>query len=208
MPLPSVIFLHCTHQSTSLGIPFVGEFRTGYITVNTTTQSKYFYWLYAAGGATNPAASLNDAAPLFLWMQGGPGCADGTGQFDEIGPYTIVYGANGSIQAVPANITWNDKYHLLFIDNPVGVGYSVGTDNVNAATIVAEYVQTFLIRFFQIYTSLAAQPLYVFAESYGGHYGPAVVQKLIANNSANGIKITGKIAPRRSELILYRNGNC
>ena len=123
-------------------------------------------------------------------MQGGPGCADGTGQFNEIGPYTIV-SVNGTLQAVPTAINWNDEYHLMFVDNPVGVGYSVGTDNVSNSFTVAEYMQTFLIRFYQIYTGLAAQPLYVFAESYGGHYGPAVVQKLIANNTNNGIKITG-----------------
>eukprot|EP00331_Platyophrya_macrostoma_P015225 CAMPEP_0176467018 /NCGR_PEP_ID=MMETSP0127-20121128/38225_1 /TAXON_ID=938130 /ORGANISM="Platyophrya macrostoma, Strain WH" /LENGTH=462 /DNA_ID=CAMNT_0017860271 /DNA_START=21 /DNA_END=1409 /DNA_ORIENTATION=- len=176
-------------NTTQLGINFTGEFRTGYITVNQTTQSKYFYWLYAAGGSTKNT-SVNDSAPVILWMQGGPGCADGTGQFDEIGPYTIA-NVSGVLQTVPAAISWNDKYHLIFIDNPVGVGYSVGTEPIYSSDTVAQYVETFLLELFKLFPNLGLQPLYVFGESYGGHYGPAVVSRLIANNNNTNINITG-----------------
>ena len=179
--------------------------RTGYITANNQTNAKYYYTLYAAGGATNAAAKLTDAAPLILWMQGGPGCSDASGMYTEIGPFAIVNKTDpktGKVEQVAETLpyNWNDKYHLLFIDNPVGVGYSVGLDNVTHAYTVAEYVQTFLIRFFQIYTGLKSQDFYVFAESFGGHYGPAVVSKILSNITNNGFKMTGILLLCRTVL--------
>jgi len=52
-------------------------------------------------------------------------------------------------------------------------------------------MQTFLVRFFQIYTGFAANPFYIFGESYAGHYIPALTSLLISNYSQNNIRIQG-----------------
>ncbi|KAJ3046932.1 hypothetical protein HK097_000392, partial [Rhizophlyctis rosea] len=40
--------------------------------------------------------------------------------FHEHGPFTLT--SDSKLKRNPH--TWNDKYHLLFVDNPVGVGFS------------------------------------------------------------------------------------
>lgn len=41
-----------------------------------------------------------------------------------MGPFDVLK-IDGKATPVKKEITWNDKYHMLFIDSPVGVGYSV-----------------------------------------------------------------------------------
>jgi carboxypeptidase C (cathepsin A) len=91
-------------------------------------------------------------------------------------------------------VTWNDKFNLLFIDSPVGVGFSVaGNENPNNAMDTARYLQIFLIRFFQLYPSLANNDFWIFGESFGGHYIPALATIITSNVTANKINLKGKI---------------
>jgi carboxypeptidase C (cathepsin A) len=120
-----------------------------------------------------------------LWLQGGPGCADG-GQYSEIGPFNVYWNAEGNQEPTANGITWNDEYHLLFVDAPVGVGYSVcGGDLPITAMQYAVHMQSFLEGFFNVFTSLKGQPFYIFGESYAGHYIPAVTTILLQNYPQN-----------------------
>jgi len=75
-----------------------------------------------------------------MWMQGGPGCSDETGNTQEFGPISFQILPNGTSIPVAMPVTWNDEYNLLFIDQPVGVGFSPAGpgDNVTAAWQAAE----------------------------------------------------------------------
>jgi carboxypeptidase C (cathepsin A) len=55
----------------------------------------------------------------------------------------------------------------------------------------AEYLQIFLIRFFQVYTSLATNDFYIFGESFGGHYIPALSSLIVQNVTNNKINLKG-----------------
>ena len=174
-----------------LNIPYAAKFNTGYITINNTSQSKIFYVLYPAGGVKDASAGFDNSSPLILWLQGGPGCSDATGNYGEIGPF-IIDRQGGSFKPVPRDFNWNDKYNLLFVDSPVGVGYSVsGNERLNNAMDAAKYLQVFLIRFFQIYSSLKRSDFYIFGESYAGHYIPALATVIVQNNTNNGIRLKG-----------------
>ena len=68
-----------------------------------------FYWLnYADDGVKN--------APLVLWLQGGPGAGSEFAKFIENGP-TDVYGNK-------RNTSWTRVAHMLYVDNPIGTGFS------------------------------------------------------------------------------------
>ena len=128
---------------------------------------------------------------MILWLQGGPGCSDGTGNYGEVGPFSIDL-QSGTFKPVTQNFNWNEDYNLLFVDSPVGVGFSVsGNERPNNAMDTVRYLQVFLIRFFQIYSSLKMNDFYIFGESYAGHYIPALATVIVQNNTANGIKIKG-----------------
>lgn len=71
----------------------------------------------------------NDYAeyPLVIWLQGGPGgSGTGFGNFEEIGPFNVELKIRES--------SWIQHSNLLFIDNPVGTGYSYTTDDSAYAT--------------------------------------------------------------------------
>lgn len=86
---------------------------------------------------------------MVIWLNGGPGCSSMDGALMEIGPYrlknkdTLVYN-DGS---------WDEFMNVLFIDNPVGTGYSyVNTDSyVHELTEMAAHLVTFLEKFFALF---------------------------------------------------------
>eukprot|EP00331_Platyophrya_macrostoma_P020288 CAMPEP_0176467712 /NCGR_PEP_ID=MMETSP0127-20121128/38612_1 /TAXON_ID=938130 /ORGANISM="Platyophrya macrostoma, Strain WH" /LENGTH=165 /DNA_ID=CAMNT_0017861045 /DNA_START=32 /DNA_END=525 /DNA_ORIENTATION=- len=116
-------------NTTNASIPFYGEYYTGYIPVNNVTNSSLFYTLYSAGGnnpnATTNTSNLSTSAPLILWLQGGPGCSSWLGNINEFGPMTANYNATTNKTTLSANpSSWNNFAHLLFVDQPIGVGFS------------------------------------------------------------------------------------
>lgn len=82
-----------------------------------------FWWLYGAY-TSDPSERVDK--PLIMWLQGGPGgSSTGFGNFEELGPLTV--------ELKPRNTTWLQAANVLFVDNPVGSGYSYVTDK-NAFT--------------------------------------------------------------------------
>lgn len=71
----------------------------------------------------------------------------------------------------PRNYTWLDKASLLFLDQPVGSGYSyvdwTSALTKNNAEISADLI-TFSRSFFNAFPEFQTVPFYIFAESYGG----------------------------------------
>ena len=71
--------------------------------------------VYSAGGQTNPT-TLNDTAPLILWIDGGPGCAD-IGNYLQVGPYNpISHDEYGKETFLTNGLPWTIDYHMLFVD--------------------------------------------------------------------------------------------
>lgn len=159
--------------------PFAGQMYSGYIVIDNTTQANLFYHLYVFNATT-----LEAEAPVIVWLQGGPGCSSLVGDFYEFGPVFIGPSVNGSYTYVCNNNTWNKLAHLLFVDQPTGVGFSVANGlNVSSTPQAAQYFNYFLARFYQIYPQLANNPLYIFGESYGGKYVPYFTYHLLTNET-------------------------
>ncbi|KAL6566886.1 Serine carboxypeptidase-like 51 [Orobanche minor] len=133
----------------------------GYVEVR--PKAHMFWWLYKS-----PCRTQNSTKPwpVILWLQGGPGSsAVGMGNFQEIGPLDV--------HLKPRNSTWLKKADLLFVDNPVGTGYSYVEDTkllVKSDDEAAADLTTLLIEIFNRDESLQKSPLYIVAESYGGKY--------------------------------------
>ncbi|KAH9368036.1 hypothetical protein HPB48_019865 [Haemaphysalis longicornis] len=87
---------------------------SGYITVNPQYNSNLFFWFV-------PSLSDPQNAPVILWLQGGPGTTSLLGFFAEHGPYRV---AEGSTRAEFRQLTWAQRYSMLYVDQPVGAGYS------------------------------------------------------------------------------------
>jgi len=73
---------------------------------------------------------------LVIWLTGGPGCSSELAIFFEQGPFKI----NDDVTLRINPWSWNNASNLLFVDQPVGTGYSHGEkkDFVHNETEVSE----------------------------------------------------------------------
>lgn len=173
-----------TAQRMSLVGPLDGvnvKSYAGFITVNKTYDSNMFFWFF-------PAQNDPADAPVVLWLQGGPGGSSLFGLFVEHGPIMITK----DIKATSRNITWNEKYSMLYIDNPVGTGFSYTKGDAGYAkdeVDVARDLYSCLTQFFQAFYQYQKNPFYATGESYAGKYVPAISYKIHTENPTAKVKI-------------------
>ncbi|KAG5343262.1 VCP carboxypeptidase, partial [Acromyrmex heyeri] len=139
---------------------------SGYLTVNKTYNSNLFFWFF-------PAMHNPKTAPVILWLQGGPGATSMFGLFMENGPFVVT--ANKTLTM--RKYSWNIAHNLIYIDNPVGTGYSFTDDErgyVKNETQVGKDILTALVQFFLLFPELQNNDFFVTGESYAGKYVPAV----------------------------------
>ncbi|KIV86810.1 hypothetical protein PV11_02397 [Exophiala sideris] len=101
---------------------------TGYITlppnVLNPSQGNYtintFFWFIEA-------RQLPESAPLTVYINGGPGSSSMVGLFQEVGPCQVVEVAQDELGTVPRDWGWDRGSNIIFIDQPVQVGFSYDT---------------------------------------------------------------------------------
>eukprot|EP00942_MAST-04A_sp_MAST-4A-sp1_P004416 g4416.t1 len=140
-------------------------------------KNKMFYWYF-------PAQNGDKDAPLLVWLQGGPGGSSMFGLFAEMGPFTLL-GPNGPIELKESS--WNKRYQMIFIDNPVGAGFSSpsspnGYCN-NTKECVASNLYSLLQQFYVLFPDLMNNDLFITGESYGGHYVPGISYYIHEHNN-------------------------
>ncbi|KAL6263526.1 hypothetical protein P5V15_006315 [Pogonomyrmex californicus] len=138
-----------------------GEQEWGYVQVR--SNANMFWWLYYTTANVN---SYYDR-PLIIWLQGGPGASSTSyGNFKELGPLDV--------NLNPRNYTWVKNYNVLFIDNPVGTGFSYAETN-SAFSTTNEQIAKDLVEcmrgFYKELPEFEDVPTYITTESYGGKMG-------------------------------------
>ncbi|XP_064410934.1 probable serine carboxypeptidase CPVL isoform X2 [Latimeria chalumnae] len=133
---------------------------SGYLTVNETHNSNLFFWFF-------PAQVQPESAPVLLWLQGGPGGTSMFGLFVEHGPYVV----NQNLTLAVRKFPWTSKYSMLYIDNPVGTGFSFTDEKGYARNEddVGRDLYSALIQFFQIFYEYQKNDFYATGEMLGGY---------------------------------------
>uniref|UniRef100_H2Z5T2 Retinoid-inducible serine carboxypeptidase n=1 Tax=Ciona savignyi TaxID=51511 RepID=H2Z5T2_CIOSA len=138
----------------------------GYVDVR--QDAHMFWWLFFHDTSYQPSfLPTLDPVPVILWLQGGPGASGtGYGNFEELGPLDLDLNRRET--------SWTGLGHVLFVDNPVGSGFSY-VSNSNAYTtdidqIAADMVSV-LKGFYATHPELLPNPFYIMCESYGGKIG-------------------------------------
>ncbi|KAI9567731.1 Alpha/Beta hydrolase protein [Boletus coccyginus] len=144
--------------------PGVAQY-SGYIDVG--TNMSMWFWFFEA-------RNCPETAPFTLWLNGGPGCSSMIGLFQENGPCMVNEDGN-STYLNP--YSWNNVSNMIYIDQPIGTGFSYGTDTVNSTESAAPFVwKAFQILFeSQVFSTYASREFIFATESYGGHYAPGFV---------------------------------
>lgn len=140
---------------------------------------------------------------LILWLNGGPGCSSMDGALMELGPFR--FQPNGSLARVKRGIAWNEYADVVYVDQPVGTGFSLVDNDAYAQSLqqVADEFVVFLLHLVKRYPVYAQEDTDVFlaGESYAGQYIPYMAHTLLATPDApltlRGVMIgNGFIDPR------------
>ncbi|KAK8561445.1 hypothetical protein V6N13_149374 [Hibiscus sabdariffa] len=149
----------------------------GYVTVNESHGRALFYWFFEA--TSNP-----EKKPVLLWLNGGPGCSSvGYGLAEELGPF-FPQKDEQTLKLNPHR--WNKAANLLFVESPVGVGFSYTNTSSDIKQlgdkITAEDSYIFLVNWFKRFPQLKSHDFYIAGESYAGHYVPQLAELIFDNN--------------------------
>lgn len=168
--------------------------------VDLSEEAHVFFWFFER--RKNP-----ESAPLTVWINGGPGSSSMIGLFQELGPCNVT--KNLTTQLNP--FAFNEVSNMLFIDEPVGTGFSygkllngtldpltglpessdnaTGTYSISNATkygntpLAAVAVWEVVQAFITHFPSYTPDAGFnLWTESYGGHYGPGFTSYFAEQN--------------------------
>lgn len=144
---------------------------SGYIRLPNKVDDYYFYWFFESRDKPN-------VDPLVLWMTGGPGCSSTMALLTENGPCQI----EKDMSIGRNRYSWTQKANIIWVDQPSGVGFSYGSSREHNEDEVAQNMYWFLQEWLRRHPKFQSHNFFIFAESYGGHYGPAVAHYVLKKN--------------------------
>ncbi|KAL6907094.1 putative serine carboxypeptidase [Trichoderma evansii] len=149
------------------------KMHAGHIEITPEHNGNLFFWHFQNQHIANRQRTV-------VWLNGGPGCSSEDGALMEIGPYRL----KDDHTLVPNNGSWHEFANLLFVDNPVGVGFSyVDTDSyTHELDEMADQFVIFLEKFFELFPEYEHDDLYFAGESYAGQYIPYIAKAVVARN--------------------------
>lgn len=148
------------------------------MTVDKQHNSNLFFWFF-------PAKIDPDNAPVVLWLQGGPGASSLFGLFTENGPVNLT--PKGKL--VKRKYSWHLNHNLIYIDNPVGTGFSFTDSDEGYAKNEKDVGRNLLAglqQFLLLFPNLQKNEFFVTGESYAGKYVPAISHAILLDSRREG----------------------
>ncbi|GAV65118.1 Peptidase_S10 domain-containing protein [Cephalotus follicularis] len=157
-------------------LPFILE--TGYITVN---ESELFYMFVESQG--KPTQD-----PLLIYLIGGPGCSAFNGFFFQTGPlFFNETDYSGGLPSLALNpYTWTKTASIIYIDAPVGTGYSYATtwENLTVSdSTFASQTHIFMRKWLIEHPKFITNPFFIASDSYAGLVTPIIAQEILTGNA-------------------------
>ncbi|KUI55388.1 Pheromone-processing carboxypeptidase kex1 [Cytospora mali] len=157
--------------------PFI-KMHAGHIEVTPEHNGNLFFWHYQNKHIANRQRTV-------IWLNGGPGCSSEDGGLMEIGPYRLKDSETLKLN----DGSWNEFANLLFVDNPVGTGFSyVNTDAyIHELDEMADQFVTFLEKWFALFPEYEQDDIYIAGESYAGQHIPYIAKHILERNKKPGV---------------------
>lgn len=172
--------------------------KAGYFKIDGTKSKNYFYWYFES--RHEPATD-----PVILWMTGGPGCSSAVAQFHENGPCKI----NADHATTSLNpYSWNSNASIIYIDQPAGVGFSYDNGIFDPTDRNEAMVSTDMYHFLHEFSEsngdiLTKNKFFIFGESYGGHFAPAVAARVADSLNLKGLSVGNGLTDPITQYEFY-----
>ena len=133
---------------------------SGYFKVDTYGQDMFYTLFESRVNVTR------DLDPLIIWIRGDPGCSVSGSFFHENSPYNFgVNETSGQPMLKINNISWNNFSNVLYLDTPVGTGYSFdrGLNPLRSWNVdqVASDFGHFIKQFFNFHDKFRGRETYI-----------------------------------------------
>ncbi|KAK2396477.1 serine carboxypeptidase [Trifolium repens] len=154
----------------------------GYITVDEVNQRNLFY--YFVESEVDPVSK-----PVVLWLSGGPGCSSiGEGAFTEHGPFQPT--RKGGL--VKNRYSWNRVANMLYLESPVGVGFSYSANTSDYFMVTDERTArdalVFLQGWFTRFQKYQNNDVFITGVSYAGHWAPQIAELILQTKPSFNLK--------------------
>ncbi|KAL4814016.1 pheromone-processing carboxypeptidase kex1 [Aspergillus spinulosporus] len=149
------------------------KMHAGHIEVDPEHNGHLFFWHYQNRHIANRQRTI-------IWLNGGPGCSSMDGALMEIGPYRLK--DNETLEYNEGS--WDEFANLLFVDQPVGTGFSFANTNsyLHELDEMAAQFITFLEKWFAVFPEYERDDIYIAGESYAGQYIPYIAKAIQDRN--------------------------
>ncbi|KAK5740429.1 Cell death protease [Elasticomyces elasticus] len=180
-------------------LPLLKQY-AGHIEVTPAHHGNLFFWL-------TKNRHIANRSRLVLWLNGGPGCSSMDGALMEIGPYRVVEGTKEAPKLVYNEGSWDEFANVLFVDNPVGTGFSYvdGDSYIHELKEMAEQMVVFLDKFFALFPEHTLDDIYIAGESYAGQHIPYIARAILDRN-AQALTTSPQQTPWNLSGLLIGNG--
>jgi len=168
--------------------PLLTKHYSGYLPASSTKNLHYYF----VESESNPSTD-----PVLIWMNGGPGCSSLDGFLYEHGPFRVSMDSNNEPILTRFENTWSQNANTLYIEAPVGVGFSYSTapdpatdyqctDDTAAADNLAAVKS-----FFDKFPEFGTNDLLITGESYAGIYVPTLAEAILQDDTYTGAPLKG-----------------
>ncbi|KAN0140071.1 alpha/beta-hydrolase [Lactarius tabidus] len=128
---------------------------------------KLFFWFFPPG----PQGSTDD---LILWLSGGPGCSSLYGLLKE----------NGQNEW-----SWTNLSSVLYVEQPVGTGFSQGLPNAKDENDVATQLVGFVQQFLEIFSEMKGKQFYIAGEGYAAIFVSYTANFIFENTTRSSLDL-------------------
>ncbi|WFD35820.1 carboxypeptidase D [Malassezia cuniculi] len=153
---------------------------------DTNEDKKLFFWMF-------PPAGDVGHDDVVVWLNGGPGCSSLEGLFQENGPFKFATSDVNST-LIPNEHSWSNLSYVVWIESPVGVGFTKGEPTIQGMYGQARQMYGFLQQFFDTFSELKGKRLWFTGESYAGKYIPYIAHEIYQHDDTKdetGINLQG-----------------
>ncbi|ORY17333.1 Alpha/Beta hydrolase protein [Clohesyomyces aquaticus] len=175
-----------TDKTQGIGIPEVpfdiGESYAGLLPISDDPNEtrKLFFWFF-------PSTNSGCGEDVTIWLNGGPGCSSLSGLLTENSP--ISWQA-GTLAPVQNPYSWTNLTNMLWVEQPVGVGYSQGIPNITNEAELGNEFRGFYKSFVDTF-DVHSWKVYITGESYAGFYVPYIADSFITANDTDYFNLAG-----------------
>ncbi|KAI9784285.1 MAG: hypothetical protein M1839_002346 [Geoglossum umbratile] len=151
----------------------VGESYAGLLPISPAKNEsrKLFFWFFP----TNDPLGQDD---ITIWLNGGPGCSSMIGLIEENGPFLW---QPGTFKPVPNPWSWTNLTNMIWVEQPVGTGFSEGIPSATNEKDVAAQFLGFFKEFIDTF-GFYGKKVYIAGESYAGAYVPYIADAMFNAN--------------------------